>query len=44
LSVVDRDEIIDALSDLAAELQQQGTSADMYVVGGAVFRRRAVRE
>jgi len=46
---MDRDEIVEALSDLAAELQRQGTSADMYVVGGAAIalaydERRATRD
>jgi len=46
---VDRDEIIEALTDLAAELQRRGVSADMYVVGGAAIalaydERRATRD
>lgn len=46
---MDRDEIIAALTDLAAELQRQGASADMYVVGGAAIalafdERRATRD
>jgi len=46
---VDRDEIVEALSDLAGELQRRGTSADMYVVGGAAIalaydERRATRD
>lgn len=34
---MDREEIIAALTDLAAELRRRGTSADMYVVGGAAI-------
>jgi hypothetical protein len=34
---MDRDEIIAALTELAAELQRRGASADMYVVGGAAI-------
>src|SRR5258707_12162202 len=34
---MDRGEIIAALTDLAAELQRRGVSADMYVVGGAAI-------
>jgi len=46
---VDRAEIIAALTELAAELQRRGTSADMYVVGGAAIalaydERRATRD
>lgn len=46
---VDREEIIAALTELAAELQRRGTSADMYVVGGAAIalaydERRATRD
>jgi len=46
---MDRDEIIAALTDLAAELQRRGASADMYVVGGAAIalafdERRATRD
>lgn len=46
---MDRAEIIDALTDLAAELQRRGASADMYVVGGAAIalaydERRATRD
>lgn len=46
---MNREEIIAALTDLAAELQRRGTSADMYVVGGAAIalafdERRATRD
>lgn len=46
---MDREEIIAALTALAAELQRRGTSADMYVVGGAAIalafdERRATRD
>ncbi len=46
---MNRDEIIAALTGLAAELQRRGTSADMYVVGGAAIalafdERRATRD
>lgn len=46
---MDRKEIIDALTDLAAELHRRGASADMYVVGGAAIalaydERRATRD
>lgn len=46
---MDRDEIISALTDLAADLHGRGTSADMYVVGGAAIalaydERRATRD
>ncbi len=46
---MERAEILAALSDLAAELQRSGTSADMYVVGGAAIalafdERRATRD
>jgi hypothetical protein len=46
---MDREEIIAALTELAAELQRRGTSADMYVVGGAAIalafdERRATRD
>jgi len=46
---VDRDEIIAALTDLAAELRSRGASADMYVVGGAAIalaydERRSTRD
>jgi len=46
---MDRDEIIEALTGLAAELQRRGVSADMYVVGGAAIalaydERRATRD
>jgi Nucleotidyltransferase of unknown function (DUF6036) len=34
---MNRDEIIAALTDLAAELQRRGATADMYVVGGAAI-------
>ncbi len=46
---MDRAEIVAALTDLAAELQLRGASADMYVVGGAAIalaydERRATRD
>ncbi|MET0305933.1 MAG: DUF6036 family nucleotidyltransferase [Solirubrobacterales bacterium] len=46
---MDRVEIIAALTALAGELQRRGTSADMYVVGGAAIslafdERRATRD
>jgi len=46
---MDRDEIVAALTALAAELERRGTSADMYVVGGAAIalaydERRATRD
>jgi predicted nucleotidyltransferase len=46
---MDRGEIIEALTDLAAELEQRGVSAEMYVVGGAAIalafdERRATRD
>lgn len=46
---MNRDEIIAALTELAAELHRRGTSADMYVVGGAAIalafdERRATRD
>jgi hypothetical protein len=46
---MDREEIVAALTDLAAELHRRGTSADMYVVGGAAIalaydERRATRD
>jgi hypothetical protein len=46
---VDRTEIIAALTDLAAVLDRNGTSAEMYVVGGAAIalaydERRATRD
>jgi hypothetical protein len=46
---MDRDQIVAALTDLAAELHQRGTSAEMYVVGGAAIalafdERRATRD
>jgi hypothetical protein len=46
---MDRAEIIDALTALAAELQRRGVSAEMYVVGGAAIalafdERRATRD
>lgn len=46
---MDRKEIIAALTELAAELQRRGTSADMYVVGGAAIalaydERRSTRD
>ncbi len=46
---MDRDQIVAALTDLAAELDQRGASAEMYVVGGAAIalafdERRATRD
>lgn len=46
---MDRTEIIAALTALAAELDRRGTSAEMYVVGGAAIalafdERRATRD
>jgi hypothetical protein len=46
---MDRDEIIEALTALAAELERRGVSAEMYVVGGAAIalafdERRATRD
>lgn len=46
---MDREAIIAALTDLAAELQRRGASAEMYVVGGAAIalaydERRATRD
>jgi hypothetical protein len=46
---MDRNQIIAALTDLAAELHQRGASAEMYVVGGAAIalafdERRATRD
>ena len=46
---MDRDEIIDALTALAGELESRGVSAEMYVVGGAAIalafdERRATRD
>lgn len=46
---MDREEIVAALTELAAELRRGGTSADMYVVGGAAIalaydERRATRD
>ncbi len=46
---MDREEIVDALTALAAELEQQGITAEMYVVGGAAIalafdERRATRD
>jgi hypothetical protein len=46
---MDRDEIIAALTALAAELEHRGVSAEMYVVGGAAIalafdERRATRD
>ena len=46
---MNRDEIVAALTALAAELQRRGASADMYVVGGpaislAFDERRATRD
>jgi len=46
---MDRDEIVEALTALAAELDRRGVSADMYVVGGAAIalafdERRATRD
>jgi hypothetical protein len=46
---MNRDEIVAALTALAAELQRRGASADMYVVGGAAIslafdERRTTRD
>jgi Nucleotidyltransferase of unknown function (DUF6036) len=46
---MDRGEIVGALTALAAELEQRGISAEMYVVGGAAIalaynERRATRD
>ena len=46
---MDRSEIIEALTALAAELERRGISAEMYVVGGAAIalafdERRATRD
>ena len=46
---MNRTEIIAALTELAAELERRGTTADMYVVGGAAIalaydERRATRD
>lgn len=46
---MDRKEIVDALTVLAAELEQRGVTAEMYVVGGAAIalafdERRATRD
>lgn len=46
---MDRDEIVEALTALAKELESRGVSADMYVVGGAAIalafdERRATRD
>jgi hypothetical protein len=46
---MDRGEIIEALTALAAELERRGVSAEMYVVGGAAIalafdERRATRD
>jgi hypothetical protein len=46
---MDRDEITDALTALAAELERRGVSAEMYVVGGAAIalafdERRSTRD
>jgi len=46
---MEREEIVAALTDLAAELQRRGTTAEMYVVGGAAIalafdERRATRD
>jgi hypothetical protein len=46
---MDREEIVDALTALAAELERRGVSAEMYVVGGAAIalafdERRATRD
>jgi len=46
---MERDEIVAALTDLAAELQRRGATAEMYVVGGAAIalafdERRATRD
>lgn len=36
---MERAEILEALTALAAELHQRGISAEMYVVGGAAIAR-----
>jgi hypothetical protein len=46
---MDRAEIIEALTALAAELERRGVSAEMYVVGGAAIalafdERRSTRD
>lgn len=46
---MEREEILAALTDLAAELRRRGVSADMYLVGGAAIalaydERRATRD
>jgi len=46
---MDRDEIVEALTALAAELDRRGISGEMYVVGGAAIalafdERRATRD
>lgn len=46
---MNRDEIVEALTALAAELTRRGTSAEMYVVGGAAItlafdERRSTRD
>lgn len=46
---MEREEIVSALTELAAELQRRGTTAEMYVVGGAAIalafdERRATRD
>lgn len=46
---MEREEIVSALTDLAAELRRRGTTAEMYVVGGAAIalafdERRATRD
>jgi len=46
---MDRDEIVEALTALAAELDRRGVSAEMYVVGGAAIalafdERRSTRD
>ena len=46
---MEREEIVSALTDLAAELQRRGATAEMYVVGGAAIalafdERRATRD
>ncbi|HWO15957.1 MAG TPA: hypothetical protein VNM89_04520 [Solirubrobacterales bacterium] len=46
---MNREEIVDALTALAAELERRGVSAEMYVVGGAAIalafdERRATRD
>jgi hypothetical protein len=46
---MDRDEIVEALTALAAELESRGISAEMYIVGGAAIalafdERRATRD